>query len=333
MKTKALNTEDKEDLVPYIKKTRGKVYKSREERQQQEDYLLPSITPKVEVTDATKGKQSSKVNSAFAKELEDLFDGVDEDDLAELAGELGLEETHMTDFVSSKNSLSSRDHDDDERGLPPLRRVPSPQLYTYHSSRPVVKPQSEEPVPVVDVVSVIKRLRENDPTLRQVNLNNHEKLSADRIEELVEALRHNTKLKSLEMANTRFGDSDSELLAEALKVNIGLRALNLESNRITAKGVKMILKSLEDNPMLGELKLANQQSLLGAGVEMEIAKIIERNTTLKKFGLSFSSNGPRVLVDKYIMRNNDIARKKRLLVQEPDDDDDEEYEEDDAEED
>ena len=86
MKTKALNTEDKEDLVPYIKKTRGKVYKSREERQQQEDYLLPSITPKVEVTDATKGKQSSKVNSAFAKELEDLFDGVDEDDLAELAG-------------------------------------------------------------------------------------------------------------------------------------------------------------------------------------------------------------------------------------------------------
>ena len=40
---------------------------------------------------------------------------------------------------------------------------------------------------------------------------------------------------------------------------------------------------------------------------MEIAKIIERNTTLKKFGLSFSSNGPRVLVDKYIMRNNDIG--------------------------
>ena len=76
---------------------------------------------------------------------------------------------------------------------------------------PVVKPQSEEPVPVVDVVSVIKRLRENDPTLRQVNLNNQEKLSADRIEELVEALRHNTKLKSLEMANTRFGDSDSEV--------------------------------------------------------------------------------------------------------------------------
>ena len=35
-----------------------------------------------------------------------------------------------------------------------------------------------------------------------------------------------------------------------------------------------------------------QQSVLGAGVEMEIAKIIEHNTTLRKFGLSFSSNGP-----------------------------------------
>ena len=85
MKEKALSIEDRDDPVPYIKKTRGKVFKSREEQQKEKDYL---VTPKVEVStsDSLQSKQSSKVNSAFAKELEDLFDGVDEEDLAELAG-------------------------------------------------------------------------------------------------------------------------------------------------------------------------------------------------------------------------------------------------------
>ena len=41
---------------------------------------------------------------------------------------------------------------------------------------------------------------------------------------------------------------------------------------------------------------------------MDIAKLLEHNTTLRKFGMTFRSNGPRLLVDRYLMRNNDIGR-------------------------
>ena len=40
---------------------------------------------------------------------------------------------------------------------------------------------------------------------------------------------------------------------------------------------------------------------------MDIAKLLEHNTTLRKFGMTFRSNGPRLLVDRYLMRNNDIG--------------------------
>nr|WAW84886.1 tropomodulin [Halisarca dujardinii] len=333
MQTKALSTQDKPEPVPFIKKTRGRVFKPQEDRHKvEEKFLLPSFTGKGEL-EQDKAKLEKK--AVLSKELEELFDGVEEADLAELAGELGLEETEMTGFLASKNTLTASSHDnDDTRGGPsPLRRVPSPQVYTYHSSNPLVQPHVEEPTPAVDLPSLLRRLGENDPAVREVNLNNQEDLRREGMQPLVEALKGNTKLKCLQMANTRFTDTDAQLLMEALKVNIGLRKLNLESNRITAKGMKLLLRALEDNPMLEELKLANQQSCLGAGVEMDIAKIIERNTTLKKFGLSFTSNGPRVLVDKYIMRNTDIARKKRLLAEGSNHSDEEEEEVEEDEED
>ena len=40
---------------------------------------------------------------------------------------------------------------------------------------------------------------------------------------------------------------------------------------------------------------------------MQMAKLIATNTTLLKFGYSFTSAGPRVLVEKYMMRNSEIC--------------------------
>ena len=40
---------------------------------------------------------------------------------------------------------------------------------------------------------------------------------------------------------------------------------------------------------------------------MQMAKLIASNTTLLKFGYSFTSAGPRVLVEKYMMRNSEIC--------------------------
>lgn len=53
--------------------------------------------------------------------------------------------------------------------------------------------------------------------------------------------------------------------------------------------------------------LSQQKYPAGAGIEMQIAKLLSSNTTLLKFGFSFTSAGPRVLVEKYMMRNYEIC--------------------------
>ena len=40
---------------------------------------------------------------------------------------------------------------------------------------------------------------------------------------------------------------------------------------------------------------------------MTMAKMISSNTSLLKFGYSFTTPGPRIQIDKYIMRNTDVG--------------------------
>ena len=49
----------------------------------------------------------------------------------------------------------------------------------------------------------------------------------------------------------------------------------------------------------------------GVGDEMAIAKALEKNTSLCKFSLNWKNGGSRNTADRFIMRNNDLARKKR----------------------
>ncbi|CAI5679757.1 unnamed protein product [Oreochromis niloticus] len=51
---------------------------------------------------------------------------------------------------------------------------------------------------------------------------------------------------------------------------------------------------------------------LGNKVEMEIANMLEKNTTLLKFGYHFTQQGPRLRGSNAMMNNNDLVRKRRL---------------------
>ena len=47
--------------------------------------------------------------------------------------------------------------------------------------------------------------------------------------------------------------------------------------------------------------------MAGSQVEDEIAKVLRENKTLLKLGFSFDSRGPQVLVNQYILRNNEMG--------------------------
>ncbi|CAI9561630.1 unnamed protein product, partial [Staurois parvus] len=95
-------------------------------------------------------------------------------------------------------------------------------------------------------------------------------------------------------------------------VNSTLRSLNVESNFISGNGILALVESLQYNTSLVELKIDNQSQAFGNKVEMEIANMLEKNSTLLKFGYHFTQQGPRLRASNAMMNNNDLVRKRRL---------------------
>nr|XP_033773698.1 tropomodulin-1 isoform X4 [Geotrypetes seraphini] len=145
----------------------------------------------------------------------------------------------------------------------------------------VIKPTQYKPVPdeepnSTDVEETLERVKRNDPDIKEVNLNN------------------------------------IRVLADMLKVNGTLTSLNVESNFISGSGILALIEALQYNTSLIELKIDNQSQPLGNKVEMEIASMLEKNTSLLKFGYHFTQQGPRLRASNAMMNNNDLVRKRRF---------------------
>ncbi|NXQ42291.1 TMOD1 protein, partial [Catharus fuscescens] len=181
----------------------------------------------------------------------------------------------------------------------------------------VIKPTQYKPVPdeepnSTDVEETLKRIQSNDPDLEEVNLNNIMNIPIPTLKAFAEALKNNTYVKKFSVVGTRSNDPVAFALAEMLKVNSTLKSLNVESNFISGSGILAIVEALEGNTSLGELRIDNQSQPLGNKVEMEIASILEKNTSLLKFGYHFTQQGPRLRASNAMMSNNDLVRKRRL---------------------
>ncbi|NWW91625.1 TMOD1 protein, partial [Rhynochetos jubatus] len=181
----------------------------------------------------------------------------------------------------------------------------------------VIKPTQYKPVPdeepnSTDVEQTLKRVQSNDPDLEEVNLNNIMNIPIPTLKAFAEALRSNTHVKKFSIVGTRSNDPVALALAETLKVNNTLRSLNVESNFVSGSGILALVEALQGNTSLIELRIDNQSQPLGNKVEMEIADMLEKNSSLLKFGYHFTQQGPRLRASNAMMSNNDLVRKRRL---------------------
>ncbi|KFP63677.1 Tropomodulin-1 [Cariama cristata] len=181
----------------------------------------------------------------------------------------------------------------------------------------VIKPTQYKPVPdeepnSTDVEETLKRIQSNDPDLEEVNLNNIMNIPIPTLKTFAEALKNNTYVKKFSIVGTRSNDPVAFALAEMLKVNNTLKSLNVESNFISGSGILAVVEALQGNTSLVELRIDNQSQPLGNKVEMEIANMLEKNTSLLKFGYHFTQQGPRLRASNAMMNNNDLVRKRRL---------------------
>uniref|UniRef100_A0A672KC21 Tropomodulin 1 n=1 Tax=Sinocyclocheilus grahami TaxID=75366 RepID=A0A672KC21_SINGR len=169
------------------------------------------------------------------------------------------------------------------------------------------KPVPDEQPNDTDVEETLQRIKRNDPDLVEVNLNN--------IKQVPRLATANTSttccckhVRNTAAAHITHMNNPHIALADMLKVNTTLKSLNVESNFITGAGILALVESLKSNTTLLELKIDNQSQPLGNKVEMEIANILEKNTTLLKFGYHFTQQGPRLRGSNAMMNNNDLVR-------------------------
>ncbi|KAK2853801.1 hypothetical protein Q5P01_006462 [Channa striata] len=175
-----------------------------------------------------------------------------------------------------------------------------------------MNPVFDEPPNPTNVEETLQRIKNNDASLTEVNLNNIKNIPIPTLKDFAKAMEKNTHVKKFSLAATRSNDPIAVAFSEMLRVNKTLRSLNLETNFITGAGVQALVDALRDNDTLTEIKIDNQRQQLGTTVEMEIAKMLEENTSIVKFGYHFTQQGPRSRAAAAITKNNDLVRRRRV---------------------
>ncbi|XP_053454569.1 leiomodin-3 [Nycticebus coucang] len=162
-----------------------------------------------------------------------------------------------------------------------------------------------------DLDGSLRRVRQNDPDMKELNLNNIENIPKEMLLDFVNAMKKNKHIKTFSLANVGADESVAFALANMLRENRSITTLNIESNFITGKGIVAIMRCLQFNESLTELRFHNQRHMLGHHAEMEIARLLKANTTLLKMGYHFELPGPRMVVTNLLTRNQDKQRQKR----------------------
>ncbi|XP_016337927.1 leiomodin-1-like [Sinocyclocheilus anshuiensis] len=161
----------------------------------------------------------------------------------------------------------------------------------------------------------LERVRCNDPSMTDLNVNNSEVIKTKTLIQFAEALKNNTHIKVFSLANCRADDHVAYAIAETLRNNKSITSINLDSNLLTSKGVMSLIHALQHNSTLTELRFHNQRHIIGGKSEMEMTKILKENTTLLKLGYHFELAGPRMTMTNILSRNMDRQRQKRLQEQ------------------
>ncbi|XP_034030258.1 tropomodulin-4 [Thalassophryne amazonica] len=275
LEKQALEYVDREDLVPFTGEKKGKAFvpKKPDEIPEHEKVFLEP-----EVEEALKNASDAEMCDIAA--ILGMYKLMSNKQYYDALGALGT--------IANKEGLNSVVKEE------PFKIFP------------------EEPPNTTNVEETLERILNNDSSLTEVNLNNIKDIPIPTLKEIFEAMKGNSHVESLSIVATRSNDPVAYACAEMLQENTSLQSLNIESNFITADGMMAIVKAMANNATLVELKIDNQRQKLGDSVEMEIASMLENNSSILKFGYHFTQQGPRTRAAMAMTRNNDMIRQQRL---------------------
>jgi len=134
-----------------------------------------------------------------------------------------------------------------------------------------------------DARRLFERVRNDDPTLTEMELQLQFSFGAEGAAALAEALKTNTTLTSINLEYNDLGAEGAKALVETLKTNTTLTSIELGNNNIGPEGAKALAKVLKTNTTLTIIKL-NTNMIVDEGVKA-LAEALKTNTTLTKIDL------------------------------------------------
>ncbi|XP_060931540.1 leiomodin-3 [Limanda limanda] len=221
------------------------------------------------------------------------------------------EEIRTIDSLLPKDASEATEINETSDNLPPkeerkINKLNIPKL-SLNNIKMTSRPSGNE----TNLESTLDKIRNNNPSINEVNLNNIENIPKDMLLDYVNGLKKNKHVKTFSIANTGVDENIAYNLANMLRENRSITTLNIESNFVTGKGIVAIIRCLQFNETLTELRFHNQRHMLGHHSEMEISRLLKANHTLLKMGYHFEQAGPRMVVTNLLTRNLDRQRQQR----------------------
>nr|CRZ24281.1 BMA-TMD-2 [Brugia malayi] len=165
-----------------------------------------------------------------------------------------------------------------------------------------------EPDNDTDVDWSIQQLQMDDPKLKQVNLNNMKRTPIPQLKRLLSAIKNNTHLEKIALANMGLYDNDCEPIFDVVASNTTLKSINLETNYLSGDFFARLFKAALVNQTLEEVKAVNQGVTFATTAEKEIIDAVFQNRGLTKVSINLRLPEGRHKIENALIRNQEIRR-------------------------
>uniref|UniRef100_A0A0K0ETK1 Tropomodulin n=1 Tax=Strongyloides stercoralis TaxID=6248 RepID=A0A0K0ETK1_STRER len=190
------------------------------------------------------------------------------------------------------------------------------QIMAGSESAPVkssLPPQTRpsEPDNDTDVDMTLYKLKNNDPSLKLINLNNMKRTPVPQIKRILEAMINHEHIEKLQFANMGLYDNDIMELINVVENNTSLKCINLETNYLSGEFFAKLFQAALVHETIEEIKAVNQGVSFSTVAEKEIIKAIFANHGLLKVSINFRLPEGRHKVEQATLRNGEIRRVMR----------------------
>ncbi|VDN94969.1 unnamed protein product [Brugia pahangi] len=173
-----------------------------------------------------------------------------------------------------------------------------------------------EPDNDTDVDWSIQQLQMDNPKLKQVNLNNMKRTPIPQLKRLLSAIKNNTHLEKIALANMGLYDNDCEAkqlyalqpIFDVVASNTTLKSINLETNYLSGDFFARLFKAALVNQTLEEVKAVNQGVTFATTAEKEIIDAVFQNRGLTKVSINLRLPEGRHKIENALIRNQEIRR-------------------------